>query len=215
MKSLRNYEDFLLDKWSKNVLHICRTMDITRLKKDIVFTETFRGIEFLFHSTWGLFSPRNVDEGSRLLIKHMEIEEDNDCLDLGCGYGPIGLMMAKMTQEGEVYLVDKDYVAIEFAAKNAKLNNLKNCRVFLSNGFSKVKKKDFNIIASNLPANVGKELLYIILSEAERHLAKGGKLYLVTISGLREFIKRNLINVFGNYKKVKQGKSYTVALSRK
>ncbi len=190
-------------------------MDIARLKKDIVFKETLREVEFLFHSTWGLFSPRNVDEGSRLLIKHMEIEKDNDCLDLGCGYGPIGLMMSRMAPEGEVYLVDKDYVAIEFAAKNAKLNNLKNCRVFLSNGFSKVKKKDFNIIASNLPAKVGKELLYIILSEAERHLVKGGKLYLVTISGLREFIKRNLINVFGNYKKVKQGKSYTVALSHK
>ena len=105
-------------------------MDITRLKKDIVFKETLRGVEFLFHSTWGLFSPRNVDEGSRLLIKHMQIEKDNDCLDLGCGYGPIGLMMAKMAPEGEVYLVDKDYVAIEFAAKNVKLNNLNNCKIF-------------------------------------------------------------------------------------
>lgn len=190
-------------------------MNSKKLKKDIIFNETLCGIEFIFHSTWGLFSPRKVDEGSRLLINCMEIKRDDDCLDLGCGYGAIGLTMAKCAPEGTTYLVDKDYIAVEYASKNSRLNSIQNCQIFLSNGFSEVKKKDFNIITSNLPANVGKELLYIILYEAKNHLGKGGKLYLVTISGLREFIKRNLTNVFGNYSKVKQGRSYTVALSVK
>jgi len=190
-------------------------MNSKKLKKDIIFNETLCGVELIFHSTWGLFSPRKVDEGSRLLINQMEIKKDDDCLDLGCGYGAIGLTMAKCAPEGTTYLVDKDYIAVEYASKNARLNSIQNCQIFLSNGFSEVKKKNFNIIASNLPANVGKELLYIILHEAKKHLGKGGKLYLVTISGLREFIKRNLTNVFGNYSKVKQGRSYTVALSVK
>ena len=172
-------------------------MDAKRLKNDIVFSETLKGIEFIFHSTWGLFSPRKIDEGSRLLISYMEIKSDDDCLDLGCGYGAVGLTMAKCAPEGETYLIDKDYVALGFAKKNAKINGIKNCQICLSNGFSEVKKKDFNIIASNLPANVGKELLYIILSDAKKHLIKEGKLYLVTISGLRAFIKRNLLEVFG------------------
>jgi len=190
-------------------------MNSKKLKKDIIFYETLRGIEFIFHSTWGLFSPRKVDEGSRLLINHMETKTDDDCLDLGCGYGAIGLAMATCAPKGVVYLVDKDYVAVEFSSRNAQLNGIKNCQIFLSNGFSEVTKKDFNIIASNLPANVGRELLYIMIYEAKRHLSKGGNLYLVTISGLREFIKRNLLEVFGNYKKVKQGRFYTVALSIK
>ncbi len=190
-------------------------MDAKRLKKDIVFSETLRDVEFIFHSTWGLFSPRKIDEGSRLLISHMEIKRDDDCLDLGCGYGAVGLAMTKCAPEGKTYLVDKDYVAVEFAKKNAKINGIKNCQMCLSNGFSEVKKKDFNIIASNLPANVGKELLYIIFSDAKKHLVNEGKLYLVTISGLRAFIKRNFMDIFGNYTKVKQGRFYTVALAIK
>ncbi|MCK4235440.1 class I SAM-dependent methyltransferase [candidate division WOR-3 bacterium] len=190
-------------------------MDIKKLKKDIIFSESLRGFEFIFHSTWGLFSPRRVDEGSKLLINHMEIANDDDCLDLGCGYGAIGLAMAKCAPEGLIYLVDKDHVAVEFSKRNTRLNSIENCKVFLSNGFSDIKKRNFNIIASNLPSNVGKELLYIMLYEAKKHLSKGGKLYLVTISGLREFIKRNLLEVFYNYKKVKQGRIYTVALAIK
>ena len=190
-------------------------MDIKEIKKDIVFTETLRGFEFTFHSTWGLFSPRKIDEGSRLLINHLDIRSDDICLDIGCGYGAIGLVMAKLAPYGETYLVDKDYIALKYARKNARINTIDNCEILLSNGFSEVKQRNFNIIASNLPAKVGKELLYIILSDAKKHLKKGGKLYIVTISGLREFIKRNLIALFGNYTKVKQGRSYTIALSKK
>ena len=71
------------------------------------------------------------------------------------------------------------------------------------------------MVVSNLPANVGKELLYIFLSEAKKHLYPGGQLVVVTISGLREFIKRNFQDFFGNYKKLKQGQSHTVAKAEK
>ena len=84
--------------------------------------------------------------------------------------------------------------------------------VRLSNGFSHVDRGGFDVIAANLPAKTGKELLYLLLSDARAHLAPGGRLYVVTISGLRRFIERNLEQVFGNYQKLKQGRSYTVAL---
>jgi len=190
-------------------------MNVKQLKKDILFTDNLRDYEFTFHSTWGLFSPRKIDEGTKLLINHLEIDSDNDCLDLGCGYGPIGLVMAKLAPDGETHFVDKDYIAVRFAEKNAKINGIKNCNVFLSNGFTEVKKKNFDIIASNIPAKVGKELLYILLSDAKKHLAVGGRIYIVTISGLKAFIKRNLIDIFGNYTKIKQSKSYTLSMSTK
>jgi 16S rRNA G1207 methylase RsmC len=171
-------------------------------------------MDFIFHSTWGLFSPREIDAGSRLLIEYMQINETDRCLDLGCGYGPIGLTMAKLAPQGKVYMVDRDFIAVEYARKNAELNDVRNCEAFLSNAFSHVPGDlKFDVIASNLPAHVGKELLYLILSDARKHLKKRGRLYVVTIAGIRAFIKRNFMEVFGNYKKVKQGKAYTVALA--
>jgi len=182
-----------------------------KLYGDIIYRTTLRGQELLFHSTWGLFSPRSVDNGSYLLIKHMEIESGQQTLDLGCGYGVIGLSIAKENPTGVVHLADKDYAAIEFAKKNAAINRITNCEIYLSNGFSAVGDVMFDNIVSNLPAKVGKELLYIFLSDASRHLRPDGQIVVVTISGLREFIKRNFMEVFGNYKKLKQGKTHTVA----
>ena len=191
-------------------------MDIEKIREDVVFQQYLREMDFVFHSTWGLFSPREIDAGSRLLIRYMQINEADIGLDLGCGYGPIGLTMAKLASQGKVYMVDRDFVAVEYAKKNVELNGLANCEAFLSNGFSHIPDDlKFDVIASNLPAHVGKELLYLLLSDAKKHLNRHGRLYVVTIAGIRAFIKRNFMEVFGNYKKVKQGKSYTVALAIK
>lgn len=191
-------------------------MDIGKLKEDIVFKDTIRGFDLTFHSTWGLFSPKEIDAGSRLLIDFLDVKESNICLDIGCGYGVLGLSMAKMAPLGRVYLIDKDFVAVEFAKKNIMINQLANCEVLLSNAFSNVPDDiRFDVIASNLPANVGKEMLYIILSDAKRYLKEGGRLYVVTIAGLREFIKRNFKDIFGNYEKVKQGREHAVHLGIK
>ena len=191
-------------------------MNTEEIKKDIVFPKRMRGMEFVFHTTWGLFSPRDVDAGSWLLIEYMKVNEADTCLDLGCGYGPIGVTLGKLAPRGKVFMVDRDFVAVEYAKKNAELNGLTNYEVFLSNAFSHIPDDvKFDVIASNLPAHVGKELLFLILSDAKKYLRKNGRLYVVTIAGIRAFIKRNFTQVFGNYKKVKQGKSYTVAMAIK
>jgi len=188
-------------------------LNINELKEDIVFEDNIREFDLTLHSTWGLFSPRKVDSGSRLLIDFLEVGESDVCLDLGCGYGTIGLVMAKLAPNGKVYMADKDFVAVEYAKKNAEVNHLTNCRAFLSNAFSNIPDDlQFDVIASNLPANVGKEMLYIILSDAKKHLKENGKLFVVTIAGLRQFIKRNFKEIFGNYDKVKQGREHAVHL---
>jgi len=188
--------------------------EIEKLKQDIVFTANLRGFDLTFHSTWGLFSPRRIDEGSYLLIKHMEIGEADVSIDLGCGYGVIGLAMAKLSPGGRVHMVDKDYVALQYARKNAEINALTNCEVYPSNAFSEVPTDvRFDKVAANLPAKVGKEMLSIILHDARERLKPGGRIYLVTVTGLRKFIRRNLEEIFGNYKKLKQGRHYTAAMA--
>ena len=164
-----------------------------------------------FHTTWGLFSPRAIDDGSRLLLDHLEVAASDICLDLGCGYGVLGLCMAKMAPQGHTLMIDKDFVAVDYAEKNRLLNRIENASSMLSNGFNQVPKQQFDIIVSNIPAKVGKEMLYIYLLDALRYLKPGGSFYIVTITGLRQFFKRGFSEVFGHYEKIKQGKTYTVA----
>jgi 16S rRNA G1207 methylase RsmC len=186
------------------------------LRQDIVFETQLVGRPFVFHSTWGIFSPREIDEGTRLLLEQVEVEPADDCLDLGCGYGPIGLALAALAPAGHTLMVDKDFVAVEFSNLNARLNHLPNARAQLSDGFRHIEAGlRFDLIASNIPAKVGKEALSLYLHDARQRLKSGGRLYVVTINGLREFMKRNLTEVFGNYDKLKQGAHYTVALASK
>ena len=189
--------------------------EVKQLREDIVFNETLKDIPFVFHTTWGLFSPRNIDEGTLLLLKYLDISENDDCLDLGCGYGPLGLTMAKLAPNGKTTLVDKDFKAIEYSNSNAELNQIKNAEALLSNGFDQIRERKFDVVVSNIPAKVGNELLSLFLYDAYKQMKPGAKIYVVTITGLRKYIKRNFIEVFGNYKKLKQGPGYTVALAIK
>jgi len=187
---------------------------LDKLRTDIQLTAELGGRTLVLRSTWGLFSPREIDEGTRLLLRHIEVRDADDCLDLGCGYGPIGLAMATLAPEGRTLMVDKDFVAVDYSNRNAERNGIGNARAQLSNGFDQIDpERRFDLIASNIPAKVGKELLSLYLHDAKERLRPGGRLYVVTINGLRQYMKRNLTEVFGNYHKLKQGARYTVALA--
>jgi len=188
---------------------------LRELKADIRFTDVLAGERLEFVTTWGLFSPRRIDDGTRLLLDHAEVQPADRCLDLGCGYGPIGLTFARKAYQGHCTLVDKDFVAVEYSRRNAELNGLANVDCLLSNGFAQIAGRRFDVIASNLPAKVGRELLYTYLLDAWDQLNPGGRLYVVTITGLRRFIEKGLKEVFGNYDKLKQGRDYTVAVARR
>ncbi len=186
--------------------------DIPKLKQDLSIQTTLLGHDLTLNTRWGVFSPRAIDEGTLLLMKYLNINEHDKCLDLGCGYGPIGLSVAKSCPKGEVHMVDKDFVAVELSNNNARLNYIDNAEAYLSDAFLSVNKDNyFDQIISNVPAKVGREQLSIILYDAYDALKPGGKITFVTINGLRNFIKDNFKSVFGNYKKLKQGQKYTIS----
>jgi len=203
----------LKDEVLKQIRYNYFMYTLDELRKDICFEKTLRGQEFKFCSTWGLFSPERVDEGTELLINHLDIKPNDISLDLGCGYGAIGLTVAKLSPQGKVHLVDKDYVAVEYSKKNAQANKIENCEIYLSDAFEKVPDIQFDNIISNLPAKVSKELFWIIFLGSKKYLKPDGKFYVVTISGLKEFIKRNFNEIFGNYEKLGQSKTYTAAVA--
>ena len=186
--------------------------DITKLKQDLSITASLLDNELCFKTRWGVFSPRVIDEGTLLLMNYISADSSDVCLDLGCGYGAIGLAIAKHCVGGEVHMIDKDFVAVELSNINAKLNNLTNAKAYLSDAFTQVPSNiKFDQIISNVPAKVGREQLSIILYDAFDALKPGGKITFVTINGLRGFIKTNFQSVFGNYKKLKQGQKYTIS----
>jgi len=186
--------------------------DISRLKKDIVLDVELLGSKFNLHTRWGVFSPRSIDDGTVLLMKYISADENDVCLDLGCGYGPIGLALARHCSKGQVHMVDKDFVAVELANYNAKNNGITNAKAYLSDAFTHVPNDiRFDQIISNIPAKVGREQLSVILYDAYDALETGGKITVVTINGLKDFIKANFKSVFGNYKKIKQGQKYIIS----
>lgn len=185
---------------------------IDELKKDLLIETELMGKPLKLATTWGIFSPREIDSGTDLFLRYLEIKEDEIALDIGCGYGPLGLAIAANAPKGQVHMVDKDFVAVDYANKNAQKNNLGNAKAYLSNGLSTVPKgMMFTTVVSNVPAKVGKEMLSILLHDVHDHLEPGGQFVVVTINGLRQYMKRNFMEVFGNYDKVKQGKDYTIS----
>jgi len=188
---------------------------IDKYRQDLLIRETLCGQSMVFKTSWGLFSPREIDAGSRLLLDHLPSFEGSSILDLGCGYGVIGLTLARRYPSAWVTLVDKDFVAIDYCQRNVELNQLDNCCVLLSNGLDQLPTKNFDMVVTNLPAKSGKELYYIMFYDTCAYLSPGGSFYIVTINGLRNFVKRAFIDIFGNYKKLKQASTYTVAMATK
>lgn len=191
-------------------------MSVEHLRKDLSFEATLAGSHLRFASTWGLFSPRGIDEGSALLLDHLLVKDSDVALDMGCGYGPLGLSIASQARNGRVQMVDKDFLAVDYANSNATLNGLENASAYLSNGFSHVDRDErFTLVVSNLPAKVGNEFFQILFHDARMHMLPGARIVVVTINGLRGFIKRSFIDGFGNYTKVKQGRSYTISMAER
>jgi len=181
------------------------------IREPLKFTTQLQGEDLSFETTYGIFSPKEIDQGTKLLLRYLNVEKDFDCLDLGCGYGPVGIWMAKKATNGSVLMLDKDFVAVDYANRNIRNNALVNASAILSNGFSSLKREKYDLIVSNIPAKVGNEMLYLFLYDAYYHLKPGGKFVVVTVNGLRHFCKRTFKEVFGNYKKDKQGSSYTIS----
>lgn len=193
-----------------------KDFDIKKLRREYCFEEKLAGTKLNFCADIGLFSPKKVDDGSRLLIEKMEINPDDGVLDVGCGYGVLGITAAKLAVNGQVDMVDKDFVAVEYAQRNIGKNGLANARAYLSNMFDQVDEaKKFDVILSNIPAKVTKEMYWLMFYEASRRLKSGGKIYLVAITHLRDFLKTNLKRFFGNYKKLVQAKGYVVYRAEK
>ncbi|MGR3766469.1 class I SAM-dependent methyltransferase [Rossellomorea sp. NS-SX7] len=139
-----------------------------------------RGHSLRFKTDQGVFSKREVDFGSRTLIENFELPEtEGAILDVGCGYGPIGLALAKDFKDRIIHMVDVNERALTLAGENAKANGVENVSIYQSDRYQNVKEKSFAAILTNPPIRAGKETVHSILSESYDYLADKGELWVV------------------------------------
>lgn len=132
--------------------------------------------EFIFFTDNGVFSKKGLDFGTRTLLEALPDDINGKCLDIGCGYGTIGIYLKK-TYDVNVDMVDINLRSLKLARKNAELNNA-TVNIFESNAYEKVTLK-YDYIITNPPIRVGNQKLYEILEGARNYLKENGKLYFV------------------------------------
>jgi len=136
-----------------------------------------RGKSFSFLTDHGVFSKQGLDFGSRLLIEVVLDQEESKMLDVGCGYGPLGIIYKSFFPKSNVSMIDINERAIKLSQKNATKNKA-SVNVFFSDGFSEV-NDEFNLIISNPPIRAGKDVVFSIFEGAKNHLIAGGLFYFV------------------------------------
>lgn len=142
--------------------------------------EQLRGRSYRFITDKSVFSRNRVDFGSRLLIESMTFADDARILDLGCGYGPIGIVAADIAPRGFACLVDVNARAVELARENIELNRIRNAGARISDGYGELPEDLlFDAILTNPPIRAGNATVHALLDGAAARLAPGGSLWVV------------------------------------
>lgn len=143
-------------------------------------TLSLNDTELTLLSDKGVFSNREIDEGSIVLLKAILKQEiGNQILDVGCGYGTLGLYLAKRFPAANVTLYDVNERAVNLTKENITKNNITNAYVYVANNYQALPKYSFDLIVINPPIRAGKDVYYPLLSEASNYLTDGGKLMFV------------------------------------
>lgn len=170
-----------------------------------------RDTRFVFWTAASVFSREYVDYGSRLLIETLDVPPGARVLDVGCGYGPIGIAIAKTVADVRVDMVDINERAVALAQENAAANGVADrVRVFVSDGYAQVDGV-YDVIVTNPPIRAGKDVVYAIFAGAKEHLVPGGSLWVVIHKKQgAPSAERKLAELYGTVERVARKKGYHV-----
>lgn len=174
---------------------------------------TLLGHPFTFLTDSGVFSKKMIDYGSQVLLSTLDFEKSKTLLDLGCGYGPLGISLAKV-QGVQATMVDINNRAIDLAQKNAEKNGV-TANIFQSNIYEKV-SGTFDYIISNPPIRAGKQVVHTIIADSINYLKDGGHLTIVIQKKQgAPSAKAKMVEIFGNVDILKRDKGYYILRSTK
>ena len=183
-----------------------------KLEDYFEFEDVIAGHKFKFRSCDNIFSKNEIDEGSRTLLDTIfdKVELKGNGLDLGCGYGVIGMTIIKHLGLN-CDMIDVNGTAVELTIYNLMLNGIRSgAKVFKSNGFEAV-ENNYDFIVTNPPIKTGKKLLFELMEGSFNHLNHGGTLTLVIRKDHgEESLKKKLTELFGNCEILKRNKGYYI-----
>jgi len=190
--------------------------DKYKLGKKQIISFVYRGVTLEFITYSSLFSGNKVDLGTELLLEHAIIVEKATVLDVGCGYGVIGISLAKAFPDLQVYMVDINPVAVKMARYNARLNGVEErVKILQGNVYEPVKNMVFDIIISNPPLSAGRSVVEEIIMGSIEHLRRGGYAEFVLARGANYYIdklsSRNDVEIIKNVSR----KGYTILIFRR
>lgn len=160
-----------------------------------MFTTEILGVSMIFQSTPELFSSDKIDTGTAAMLSCVKVRPDDKVLDLGCGYGVVGIYIAKHIGSERVTMCDIDSLALELAEKNAFLNQVPGIRIIKSDGFFQMEETGFSLILSNPPYHTDFRVAKHFIEKGFNRLIVGGKMMMVTKR--KEWYKNKLISIFG------------------
>jgi 16S rRNA (guanine1207-N2)-methyltransferase len=175
-----------------------------------------RGRPFEFTTGSGVFSVKHIDLGTRVLIENMALPESGCVLDVGCGYGALGIAAAKFNPKLHLVLTDVNRRAILLARKNAEKNRASNVEVRQGNLFEPVKELSFDCVLSNPPVSAGMETVEAIIHESPAILRCGGTLQMVVRSKIgKKTLPEAFAAAFGQVEVLAIQSGYRILMGKK
>jgi len=163
-----------------------------------MFTETINSIQLNFETADDLFSPFGIDSGTLAMLKVVNFSPEDKLLDLGCGYGVVGIYAAKLIGGQNVVMSDSNAKCIELSKKNAERNEADAVKIIKSNGFEALQDTDFTLILSNPPYHADFSVPKHFIEKGFNRLKIGGKMFMVTKR--KDWYKNKFIAIFGGVK---------------
>lgn len=188
--------------------------------EEFLFTYSYDSHDLELVTDAGVFSKGKIDFGSDLLVKTFlktyPPGPTKNIIDVGCGYGPIGLMIAKVSPHHEVTMVDVNQRALNLSRKNKKRNRIENVEVKESDGLSQVEDNTYDFVLTNPPIRAGKEVVHRILEDAYVKLKLDGELFVVIQKkqGMPS-AKKKMQDTFDNVEVLEKSKGYYILRSVK
>ncbi|GGP19288.1 16S rRNA methyltransferase [Thermocladium modestius] len=168
-----------------------------------------RGVSLELITAPGVFSPSGLDRGSLALAESMEVPSQGKVLDLGCGYGFLGVLAALLSPKSTVTMIDSNKLAVKLASINAKLNGATNA-VARQGDVLQGMDESFDLIVTNPPYSAGSRVVERFIVESAVHLSNAGSLQLVVPSKMKRGIQRLLEDAYGSVEEIGGTGSYKV-----
>lgn len=159
------------------------------------FEMSMRGIPLVFETAPTLFSPRAVDRGTLAMLESVSFTQEDKILDLGCGYGPVGILAAKEIGQERVTMIDSDPLAVKLARKNAERNGVPQVKIIESWGYTNLDETGYTQILSNPPYQSDFAVAKHFIEKGFNRLQLGGRFFMVTKRRL--WYRNKIIAIFG------------------